>query len=92
MTYKSGVALDCDTIPDYIKEAEVDGGDIESIVPFYGCFVKGHITSGAKKCRYRGLKNLGQLNAAVNDYLAKSISRTLQRVLLILISYPTQWF
>ena len=40
-------------------------------MPFYGFFIKNHITSGAKKCRYRGLKILGQLNAAVNDYLAK---------------------
>ena len=70
--YKSGVALDSNMVPYYIREGgEQEEGAIEGNLSFFRWFLKGHVTNGAKKCRYNGTKTLGQLNSAVNDYLAK---------------------
>ena len=73
--YKSGVALDANTIPDYIREVENNNKKVLKVdCPFCCCLIKGHTTTGAKKCRYNSLKILGQLNAAVNDHPTKKCS------------------
>ena len=59
-------------VPYYIREGgEQEEGAIEGNLSFFRWFLKGHVTNGAKKCRYNGTKTLGQLNSAVNDYLAE---------------------
>ena len=73
MTYKSGVALDANTISDYIREAENKKKEVLKVnCPFCCCFIKGRITTGAKKYRYNGSKNIEQLDATVNNYQAKN--------------------
>ena len=77
VTYKSGCALDSNDVPDYIRLAEMKKKVIFKVTcPFNSCFVKGNITNAAKKCRYNGKKNIGQLNSAINDYLAKLYSES----------------
>ena len=72
VTYKSVCALDSNDVPDYIRVEEMKKKVLFKVThPFYGCFVKGHITNGAKKCQCNGVNNLGQLNSAINDYLVK---------------------
>ena len=71
VTYKSGCAIDSNDTPDYIRTTEMKKKEILIVIyPFYGCLARGHKTTGAKNCRYHGLKNLGQLNTTINDYLA----------------------
>ena len=48
-TYGSGVALESDSIPEFVKEAEEEKKELLGIqCPFYGCFVKGHKTTKGK--------------------------------------------
>ena len=71
-TYRCGVALDSDSIPEFVKEAEERKKELLGIqCPFYGCFVKGHKTTKAKKCQYRGVRNKEELNVKINAYLQK---------------------
>ena len=52
VTYKSGVALDSNTVPDYIRVAENKKKKLLKVTrSFVGCFVKGHVTNGVKKFR-----------------------------------------
>ena len=72
VTYKSVSALDSNDVPDYIRVEEMKKKVIFKVTcPFYGCFVRGHKTSGTKSFQYNGVQNLGQLNSAINDYLVK---------------------
>ena len=72
MTYKFGVALDSNMVPDYIRVAENKKKELLKVTcPILCCIVKGHVTNGTKNCRYNVTKKLGQLNSTVNDYLAK---------------------
>ena len=49
-TYGSGVALESDSILEFVKEGEERKRELLGIkCPFYGCFVKGHKTTKAKK-------------------------------------------
>ena len=69
-TYGSGVALDSDSIPEFVKEAEERKKELLGIqCPFYGCFVKNHKTTKAKKCQYYGVKNKEELNIKITAYL-----------------------
>ena len=69
-TYGSGVALDSDSIPEFVKEAEERKKELLGIhCPFYGCFVKNHKTTKAKKCQYYGVKNKEELNIRITAYL-----------------------
>ena len=71
VTYKSGYAIDSNNAPDCIRIAEMKKNEQFRVTcPFYGCFARGHKTTGAKNCRYHDLKNLGKLNTTINDYLA----------------------
>ena len=71
VTYKSGCAIDSNDASDYIRTAEIKKKELLRVTcPFYGCFERNHKTTAAKNCRYYGLKNLGQLNTTINDYLA----------------------
>ena len=49
-TYGSGVALECDSIPDFIKEAEEREKELlgKKRYKSYGCFIKGYLTTKAK--------------------------------------------
>ena len=61
VTCQSGYALDSNDVPDYMRVEEMKKKVLFKVsCPFYGCFVKGHITNGAKKCRYNGVKHLGR--------------------------------
>ena len=72
-TYGSGVALDSDSIPEFAKEAEDRKKELLGIqCPFYGCFVKKHKTTKAKKWQYYGIKNKEELNTKINAYLQKN--------------------
>ena len=56
-TYGSGVVLESDSIPEFVKEAEERKKELLGIqFPFYGCFVKNHKTTKAKKCQYLKIK------------------------------------
>ena len=46
-TYGSGVALECDSIPHYTHEAEERKKELlgKNRCKFYGCFIKGHLTT-----------------------------------------------
>ena len=70
-TYGGGVALECDSIPRYIHEAEERKKELlgKNRCTFYGCFIKGHLTTKAKKCQYHGVKNKEELNERINAYL-----------------------
>ena len=51
MTYGAGVAIECtDTLPSHTKLAEDNKKKLQGVkYPFYGCFVKEHVTNKAKK-------------------------------------------
>ena len=57
--------------------------------PLYGYFVNDHITNAAKKCQYNGIKNVGQLNSTINDYLEKNTQKiTVSVVNTHLVPHP----
>ena len=71
-TYGSGVAIESYSIPEFVKETEERKKELLGIqCLFYGCFVKEHKTTKAKKCQYHGVKNKEELNVKINAYLQK---------------------
>ena len=73
-TYGSGVAIESDSIPEFVKEAEERKKELLGIqCSFYGYFVKAHKTTKAKKYQYHGVKNKEELNIKINAYLQKII-------------------
>ena len=73
MSYGAGVAIECtDTLPIYIKLAEDNIKKLLGVkYPFYGCFVKGHVTNKAKKCQYNGPKDDEERKDRMNTCLEK---------------------
>ena len=67
MTYGSGVALESNTIPKFIKQAETKKKELLGIhCPFFGCFQKGHGTTRVNKCQCHGVINEEELNEKIN--------------------------
>ena len=58
-------------IPRYIHEAEERKKEMlgKNRCTFYGCFIKGHLTTKEKKCQYHDVKNKEELNERINAYL-----------------------
>ena len=80
--YGAGVALESDTIPSFIKKAKDKKKILLGIkFPFYGCFIKGHVTTKAKKCQYHSTKNEEELNEQINTYLQNFIQRVTMGVI-----------
>ena len=73
MTYGAGVAIECtDTFPSHIKLAEDNKKKLLSVkCPFYGCFVKRHVTNRAKKCQYYSCHDDEEIKDRMNTYLQK---------------------
>ena len=71
MTYGAGVAIEfSDTLPIHIQKVENDKAKLLGIdCKFYGYFVKGHKTNGAKKCQYNWCYDDEEIKDAVHAYL-----------------------
>ena len=71
MTYGAGVAIEfSDTLPIHIQMTENDKKELLGIdCKFYGCFVMGHKTNGAKKCQYNWCYDDKEIKDAVHAYL-----------------------
>ena len=70
-TYGGGVVIEfSDTLPIHIQKVVHDKKKLlGSDCKFYGCFVKGHKTNGAKKCQYNWCYDDEEIKDAVHAYL-----------------------
>ena len=70
VTYGARTALDTDTFPEYIKQAEKEKKKVAKVIcPFYGCMIKGHLTTGSKKCLYHRMPSKQEMNDKMHAYL-----------------------
>ena len=69
--YGAGVALEANTIPNWMKRAEMKTKINPKICSFYGYSGK-HMTINAKGCKYHGCKNDRKLNDRVQAYLEET--------------------
>ena len=70
MTYGSGFALESNTIPEFIKQAETKKKELLGIpFPIFCMLSKRHRTTRENKCQYHGVKNEEESNEKINAYL-----------------------
>ena len=68
--YGTGTALDTDTFPEYTKQAEKEKKKVAKVIcPLYGCIVKGHVTTGSKRCVYHQMPSKQETNDKMHAHL-----------------------
>ena len=70
VTYGAGTALNTDTSPEYTKQAEKEKKKVAKVIcPFYGCMIKGHLTTDSKKRVYYWMPSKQEMNDKMHSYL-----------------------